>query len=101
MNYGVRKTTRAKGPIAKMSVVDTRNLSRDSLFLLAEVRLEGSAVEFQVKVRNLSAGGTLAEGSVPVVPGHRLKIRLRNIGWIDGGVAWVYFLIFWVNSSWE
>lgn len=72
-----------------MSVVDTRNISRDSLFLLAEIRLDGADSEFRVKVRNLSAGGMLAEGSVPVVPGNRLKISLRNIGWVDGGVAWV------------
>lgn len=72
-----------------MSVVDTRNISRDSLFLLAEIRPDGSASEFRVKVRNLSAGGMLAEGFVPVVPGIRLKIFLRNIGWVDGCVAWV------------
>lgn len=72
-----------------MSVVDTRNISRDSLFLLVEIRLEGSASEFRVKVRNLSVGGMMAEGSVPVVPGIRLKISLRNIGWVDGCVAWV------------
>lgn len=78
-----------KGIITKMSVVDTRNISRDSLFLLAEVRLESAATEFRVKVRNLSAGGMLAEGNVPVVPGNRLKICLRNIGWVGGCVAWV------------
>lgn len=72
-----------------MSVVDTRNISRDSLFLLAGIRMEGSTSEFRVKVRNLSAGGMMAEGSVPVVPGNRLKISLRNIGWVDGCVAWV------------
>lgn len=72
-----------------MSVVDTRHISRDSLFLLAEIRLDGSASEFRVKVRNLSPGGMMGEGFVPVVPGNRLKISLRNIGWIDGCVAWV------------
>jgi len=72
-----------------MSGVETRNISRDSLFLLAEIRLENSQSEFRIKVRNLSPGGMLAEGSVPVVPGNRLKICLRNIGWVDGGVAWV------------
>lgn len=72
-----------------MSGVDTRNISRDSLFLLAELRLNGSTTEFRVKVRNLSAGGMLAEGAVPVVPGNRLQVSLRNIGWVDGGVAWV------------
>ncbi|MGB3377989.1 PilZ domain-containing protein [Allopontixanthobacter sediminis] len=72
-----------------MSSVDTRNIARDSLFLLAEMRLAGIATEFRVKVRNLSAGGMMAEGNVPVVPGNRLKVHLRNVGWIDGGVAWV------------
>lgn len=72
-----------------MSSVDTRHISRDSLFLLAEVQLAGSASEYPVKVRNLSAGGMMAEGTVPVVPGSRLKVHLRNIGWIEGGVAWV------------
>lgn len=79
----------AKGNIAKMSSVDTRHIARDSLFLLAEVQLAGSASEYPVKVRNLSAGGMMAEGTVPVVPGSRLRVNLRNIGWIDGGVAWV------------
>lgn len=72
-----------------MSGVDTRNISRDSLFLLAELRLDGAKTEFRVKVRNLSAGGMMAEGRVPVVPGNRLQISLRNIGWVDGAVAWV------------
>jgi hypothetical protein len=56
-----------------MSGVETRNISRDSLFLLAEIRLENSQSEFRIKVRNLSPGGMLAEGYVPVVPGNRLK----------------------------
>ena len=82
-------TTQVKGAIAKMSVVDTRNISRDSLFLMAEIRLDGATSDYKVKVRNLSPGGMLAEGAVPVVPGNRLQICLRNIGWVDGGVAWV------------
>lgn len=72
-----------------MSGVDTRNISRDSLFLLADVRLDRADREYRVKVRNLSAGGMMAEGNVPVVPGTQLQINLRNIGWVDGGVAWV------------
>ncbi len=72
-----------------MSGVDTRNITRDSLFLLAELRLAGTRGEHKVKVRNLSGGGMMAEGPVPVVPGNRLQINLRNIGWVDGAVAWV------------
>ncbi len=72
-----------------MSGVDTRNISRDSLFLLADLRLEGVQSQYRVKVRNLSGGGMMAEGVMPVVPGNRLQISLRNIGWIGGTVAWV------------
>lgn len=72
-----------------MTAVDTRNISRDSLFLLAELRLDGSDVVERVKVRNLSAGGMMAEGPVKVLRGARLSIKLKNIDWIDGSVAWV------------
>lgn len=73
-----------------MSNVDTRQLSRDSLFLLAKLRVEGdlSGVEHRVKVRNLSSGGMMAEGAVKVARGARVEIELRNIGWVEGSVAW-------------
>ena len=72
-----------------MSGVDTRHIPRDSLFLLAEIRLEGRENLVRGKVRNLSDGGMMAEGDVSVQNGMRLSINLRNIGWIEGSVAWV------------
>ena len=72
-----------------MPAVDTRNISRDSLFLMAEVRLEGADALERVKVRNLSAGGMMAEGSLRVMRGARLMVKLRNIDWVEGSVAWV------------
>ncbi len=72
-----------------MSGVDTRHIPRDSLFLLASLRLAGDAAEHRVKVRNLSAGGMMAEGDVRVERGTRLAVDLRNIGWVEGAVAWV------------
>ena len=71
-----------------MSNVDTRQVGRDSLFLLAQVRVVGSEGDFRVKVRNLSAGGMMAEGEVPVNRGERVTIELRNIGPVEGTVAW-------------
>ena len=73
-----------------MSNVDTRQLSRDSQFLLAKLKVEGdtSGAEYRVKVRNLSSGGMMAEGAVKVARGARVSIELRNIGWVDGSVAW-------------
>ena len=72
-----------------MSNVDTRQINRDSLFLLAQVRLSGQEEDHRVKVRNLSAGGMMAEGDVAVQPGTGVEVQIRNIGWVEGSVAWV------------
>ena len=56
---------------------------------MADLRLAGQDGEHRVKVRNLSAGGMMAEGSVKVARGNKLDINLRNIGWVEGFVAWV------------
>lgn len=72
-----------------MSGVDTRTISRDSLFMMASVRFAGSDAEYRIKVRNLSSGGMMAEGDVRVERGARLEVNLRNIGWVAATVAWV------------
>lgn len=72
-----------------MSEGDNRQISRDSLFILAELRLDGQTEEHRVKVRNLSAGGMMGEGELRMVTGQRIKVNLRHVGWVDGLVAWV------------
>ena len=71
-----------------MSNVETRQVNRDSLFLLAQVRVDGQDEVSRVKVRNLSAGGMMAEGESKVVRGSLVSVELRNIGWVEGSVAW-------------
>jgi hypothetical protein len=71
-----------------MSNVDTRQVNRDSLFLLAQVRVDGQDSVSRVKVRNLSPGGMMAEGDSKVVRGTLVAVELRNIGWVEGSVAW-------------
>ena len=71
-----------------MSNVDTRQVNRDSLFLLAQVRVDGQDSVSRVKVRNLSAGGMMAEGDSKVVRGSLVAVELRNVGWVEGSVAW-------------
>jgi hypothetical protein len=66
-----------------------RHLNRDSLFLMADLRIDGEQVEHRIKVRNLSVGGMMGEGSVRVVRGNLIAVNLRNLGWVDGTVAWV------------
>jgi len=72
-----------------MAGVDTRSVSRDSLFLLADLRVEQSEEKHRLRVRNLSDGGMMGEGSVRVQRGNRVRVHLQNIGEIGGSVAWV------------
>ena len=71
-----------------MSSVDTRQVNRDSLFLLAQLRVDGQEEVTRVKVRNLSAGGMMAEGEAKVMRGAMVAVELRNVGWVEGSVAW-------------
>lgn len=71
-----------------MSNVDTRQVNRDSLFLLAQIKVDGREGETRVKVRNLSPGGMMAEGDVAVIRGSLVSVELRNLGWVEGTVAW-------------
>ncbi|MEE4451782.1 PilZ domain-containing protein [Novosphingobium resinovorum] len=68
---------------------DNRQIARDSLFLMADLRIDGLDGEFRIKVRNLSAGGMMGEGTVRVVRGTVVAVNIRNIGWVEGSVAWV------------
>lgn len=71
-----------------MTNVDTRQVQRDSMFLLARLRVEEEGTEHQVRVRNLSSGGMMAEAQVDVVRGTAVSVELRNLGWVRGTVAW-------------
>lgn len=68
---------------------ENRQIARDSLFVMADLRLPGSAAEHRIKVRNLSAGGMMGEGAVRVARGDAVEVRIRNVGWVEGSVAWV------------
>lgn len=68
----------------------SRSADRDSLFLQANVHLSGQATPLVVRVRNLSAGGMLAETSVRgIVQSMAIEIELRNVGVVPGRVVWV------------
>ncbi len=72
-----------------MTGLETRSVSRDSLFLLANIRVEQHGNQHRVRVRNLSDGGMMGEGAMPVARGNRVEVELRNIGVVMGSVAWV------------
>ena len=62
--------------------------ARDSMFLMADFRLEGSGTSQAVRVRNLSAGGLMAEFPSGLGEGTRVEIDVRGVGRIPGQVAW-------------
>lgn len=66
-----------------------RGMDRDSLLLKAVLRFPASQDEREVRIRNLSAGGLMAEVPVPVSRGEAVEVNLRSIGWITGHIAWV------------
>lgn len=62
---------------------------RDSLLLVADIVAEGEVSAARHTVRNLSPGGMMAQGSIPLADGARVSVTLRNIGTVQGKVAWV------------
>jgi len=79
-------------PVSFLSSDDVarqRHESRDSLFLIANIRLGTRSEELQVRVRNLSAGGLMAEYTAPIDIGTPIEVEVRGIGWINGRIAWV------------
>ncbi len=65
-----------------------RQESRDSLFLMADMRVPGSREVQQIRVRNLSPGGLMADYSEGLAQGMAIEFEVRGIGWITGHVAW-------------
>ena len=79
-------------PLADGSAEDAaaqRNDTRDSLLLVARFRIEGSSETMQVRVRNLSSGGLMADVPRPIDIGTMVEIEVRGVGWVNGRIAWV------------
>lgn len=66
----------------------SRNEARDSLFLMADFRVMGESDVTQVRVRNLSSGGLMAEFPAGLDLGLRVEFDVRGVGWVPGKVAW-------------
>jgi hypothetical protein len=61
--------------------------ARDSLMLTALFRI-ADRPEAQVRVRNLSSGGLMAEMAQPIPRDTQVEIEVRGVGWITGRIAW-------------
>lgn len=66
-----------------------RQKDRDSLFLLADIMVDGNEEPIRARVRNLSPGGMMVECDLQAEKGTELTAFLRNIGKIKGRIAWV------------
>ena len=66
-----------------------RSVNRDSLLLTAVLRFPSTQEERPVRIRNLSAGGLMAELPTSPMHGELVEVNLHNIGWVSGRIAWV------------
>ena len=62
--------------------------SRDSLFLMAQLRSPALREVFDVRIRNLSAGGLMADFARPLDRDTPVEVDVRGIGWVAGRIAW-------------
>lgn len=76
------------GPGEQGDAPAKRGAARDSLFLLARLRVGDEPDEVEVRVRNLSERGLMAESERPLEPGTAVSVDLRGIGRVGGRVAW-------------
>ena len=65
-----------------------RAVTRDSLFLMGRLSLPGESKPRDVRIRNLSEGGLMAEVDRKLALGTTLTLSLRGIGDVTGRVAW-------------
>jgi hypothetical protein len=80
----------AQDPTAHDSAEDTspeRSGARDSLLLMAELFVGDMEAE-QVRIRNLSSGGLMAEYAGHVMTGTPVRISVRGVGMVSGRIAW-------------
>ena len=61
---------------------------RDSLFMSARLTIDPHLAVRDVRVRNLSAGGLMAEYERPVATGTPVTLEMRGLGELTGRVAW-------------
>jgi hypothetical protein len=67
---------------------EQRDIARHSLFLTAQCDLPQSRQKGSVRVRNVSAQGLMVEGLIRPEVGEPVVLMLRNIGRVEGMVAW-------------
>jgi hypothetical protein len=65
-----------------------RAVKRDSMFLKASVHCRRTDHRFDVVVRNISAGGLLADSPQLLDAGDPVVVTLRHVGEVPGRIIW-------------
>lgn len=68
--------------------VALRGMKRDSMFLKASLYLRRTDHRFDIVVRNISAGGMLADTPQELGNGDLVTVTLRKVGDVPGRVVW-------------
>ncbi|MEH3104725.1 MAG: PilZ domain-containing protein [Sphingomonas phyllosphaerae] len=61
---------------------------RGDILLSARMRVHAEDAGFLVRIRNVSAGGLMAELPHPLPPDSMVEIKLDGLGWVAGRVVW-------------
>lgn len=69
-------------------IVALRNNRRDSMFLKSTVEVDRLNCSFDVVVRNVSAGGLLADTTINLDHGDTVRVDLRRVGKVPGRIVW-------------
>ncbi len=71
-----------------VDAVALRGNKRDSMFLKASVHCLRTDHRFDIVVRNVSAGGLLADTPQELTIGDVVRVTLRKVGVVPGRVVW-------------
>jgi PilZ domain len=68
--------------------VETRDKSRESIFLGAVISLGNQRQSLNVRVRNISSGGMMIDLAGPQPKGLAVTAEMKGIGEVRGRIAW-------------
>jgi hypothetical protein len=77
-----------EGATVNQSGAHQRAEPRDSMFLSATIRHADSGENWPLRVRNISAGGLMADCGATFQRGDRVELELRGVGLQRGMIAW-------------
>jgi PilZ domain len=72
-----------------VDAVALRGTKRDSMFVKATLHVKRTGHDIDIVIRNVSAGGMLADSAQMFAIGDQAVVTLRKIGAVPGRIVWV------------